>query len=147
MPFAQSYFSEEDLPSNIIGFYVATNMHKWNLDTDTLIRDIDRLCGLLSKEESIAVFRKEYQSGSGFVQGWKNWHARLVPLANGSCISCDYPRKWPSQFSEFVNTAIHSNRNASWWWYANPWVDGHKRKTNVDGVFALDKPNPPPSGP
>jgi RHS repeat-associated protein len=133
----RSHYAEEDLPSNLIGFYVATAMVEHNLDVDTLIGDIDRLCGLLSTEDSTSVYKNEYQNGAGFEENWRNWQARLVPLTSSRCVTCIPPRRWPSQFSTIAMRSISSGRNNSWWWY-HLWLDGALRATDQEGVYAIE---------
>jgi hypothetical protein len=82
----------------------------------------------------------EWWDGDGerFLEEWRRWNARLLPITQ-SCVWCDFPRGWPSQFSSLVSGALYSERNVTWWWYENPWADGAPMETNVEGVFALEE--------
>jgi len=137
-PPAHSYFAEEDLPSDLIGLYIAEKMHHGDASFQEALEMVTELCGVVGKQESLDIYENEYCNGAGFIEGWRRWDARLYPITE-SCVSCDLPRRWPSQFSRLVSGAVYSERNVTWWWYENPWADGAPTETNVEGVFALEE--------
>jgi hypothetical protein len=139
---AHSHFSEEDLPSNLIGMYLTKRTRYDGKTLRESLEEVWELCGVMGEQESLDVYENEYQNGAGFKEGWRRWDARLLPITQG-CNSCVSPRQWPSQFSTFFNGAVRSERNATWWWWENPYADGVPAETNVEGVFALDEFGPP----
>jgi hypothetical protein len=141
-----SYYSEEDLPSNLIGLYIAKRMNE-GATFDVALEEVTEACDVLTEAESLSVYENEYLSGDGFETGWRKWEARLVPIS-GSCQVCDLTRQWPARFSALRASASPSSRNGDWWWWEHPWVDGTtERETEVDGVIALRISPPPGSGP
>jgi hypothetical protein len=137
-PPAHSHFAEEDLPSDLIGLYIAKKMKFEGAPFQKARDEVIRLCGVVGEQESLDIYENEYQDGTGFIEEWRRWDARLFPITQ-SCVSCDLPRRWPSQLSSLVSGAVYSERNVTWWWHENPWADGAPTETNVEGVFALEE--------
>jgi RHS repeat-associated protein len=145
LPTITSYFSEEDLPSDLIGLYIAARMHGGESYLGA-VEEIISLCQVAGEKESRDIYENEYHGGgSSFAIGWRQWDARLTPITR-SCVSCDEPRRWPSQFSNLASSAVHSaHTNGTWWWddYPVDWQDEILRQTNVDGVYALERRSSP----
>ena len=134
-----SNYSEEDLPSDLIGLYMATRMEE-GVSYQSALEEIINLCDVVSKQESLDVYKNEYRDGDGFLTGWKRWDARLMSMGK-SCITCDSQRQWPSQFSDLTNSAVHSNRNNGIWWWHQMFDElrEQRRTTNVEGVYTWEK--------
>jgi RHS repeat-associated protein len=127
-----SYYAEEDLPSDLIGLYVVTQM-KRGYSQAQAVNEISNLCKLMTREESLGVYEHDYQNGARFLEGWRRWDARLIPLSQSCC--CPFPRSWPSQFASLYDLAWPSQRDLGWWWWE--FRDGIPQETNVEGVYAL----------
>jgi len=121
----------------MIGFYIATRMRQ-GTPLKVVIKEVTEVCKTLNRVESRSIYKYEYAYGDNFITGWKRWDARLFPISR-TCTECDVNRRWPYEFSRIVNQSLHSNRGSYWWWYKNPWEDGNRAATVVDGVYALVK--------
>jgi RHS repeat-associated protein len=141
LPQLPSYFSEEDLPSDLIGLYIAQQMRRGH-SFETAKEEVIGLCGVMTAAESLEVYEDEYQNGEAFMPGWQHWYPRLTPMTD-SCPWCRPPRQWPGQFSSLAATATRSQRDSSWWWYQLG-IDGVLISTDVEGVYALVEPGPFP---
>jgi RHS repeat-associated protein len=104
LPASGTYFSEEDLPSDLIGFYKAV----WERAgvPASWSEIISRACKVLNKADSLEVFeayQNELSQGDmgegGFVR-WRNWQGRLADSCTiqGKCGSIA-GRRWPALFS------------------------------------------------
>jgi hypothetical protein len=144
---ASSSFSEEDLASDLIGFYVAKGLvardgkSDVQIDPQTLRNLVRPVCGAKIKDEddvewSLAVF-----NSYGEFQKVTTWEA---PRFRYSCLvsnECGYTRQWPSQYKSIRPEA--PTINGKWWWYRGPSVDGELLSTNKAGVFVLWPPQFP----
>ncbi len=136
-----SWFSEEDLPSDLMGFY--GGLQKFgnpNLSPEQFKEQIRQVCGAVGKEASLTVFRDTYKGGALALRGWKNWYPRLVPLAGG-CSSglCSGRRAWPAQFSALTDLRIRPEENGVWWWWWSAHPDDVVVPTDRQGVFRLSE--------
>lgn len=59
-PIARTGFSEEDLPSDLIGFYFALQLES-GMDYGAALEELDRICKLMKKEDSQSIYDEEYQ--------------------------------------------------------------------------------------
>jgi hypothetical protein len=100
-----SYFSEEDLPSNLIGFYRAV-WEKTFLGPAIGIMSTIAQCEVLGKEDSLAVLDAYYDElpagdmGEGGFVRWREWEGRLADSCTIEAKCGDIAdRHWPSVFS------------------------------------------------
>jgi RHS repeat-associated protein len=138
----RSGFSEEDLPSNIIGFWIALQMRE-GISYEDAKKKVQDICGTVGKAKSLEVYEKEYDNGSGFIEGWKAWEPRLVTLDethnDSTCDGglCPAARKWPSEFSRLTSSALSSQRGGAWWWWSLADGDLGLSATSVEGVYGI----------
>ena len=112
-----SYFSEEDLPSDIMGFYAGyKRFYAPGLRSEDVYNNIRRMCGAVGLQESLSVFQTAYKNGNASVFGWKHWRPRLVPITGCDAGLCAGPRAWPSEFTALTSLRIHPRLNGVWWW-------------------------------
>ncbi len=150
---ATSSFSEEDLVSDLLGFYRSISGA-----SEQTVRD---KCGAVGTVGSLRVYEDVY-SGSdvwsllllgntgGFVTGWKHWSPRLLPWRdscryNGCCLIyqlCQYPGSgvWPSEFSGLVARRIGPNPGGQWWEYRGSTEDGFPAVLGQKYVRRLYRP-------
>lgn len=116
-----SYYSEEDLPSDIIGFYIALERFKSKqnnpISSERLYNDVKTLCGAVSSSDSLTVFDQCYSGGAASQTNWRNWFPRFAPLTGCSANLCKQPRVWPSTFSQLTAQRIPPQFGRIWWWY------------------------------
>jgi hypothetical protein len=118
---SSSYYSEEDLPSDIIGFYIAVQRHKGVGDYNVLRKRIEEeICKSVGKEGSLEVFSEVYADGNVAINNWRQWRPRLWPSPYlNVCtagVPCPKPRYWPSQFAKLTAERIYPQHNGIWWW-------------------------------
>jgi RHS repeat-associated protein len=113
-----SYYSEEDLPSDIIGFYIATQRHTKTEGNYSQIREKieNEICNSIGKEASLRVFSQTYRDGSEAICDWRNWHPRFLPLVETCNTTCAEPRVWPPEFSGLTSRRVLPQINGPWWW-------------------------------
>ena len=118
-PLSNSGFSEEDLPSNLIGLYMALQIENGK-GYRMALEEILQLCEVMDGPTSQEVYRGIYEEGDLFEEGWRRWDARLLPIVlSDSCRfseSCLPPGKWPSQFSNLYHRAKWAARQDMWRW-------------------------------
>ncbi|MGP8330097.1 MAG: RHS repeat-associated core domain-containing protein, partial [Methanosarcinaceae archaeon] len=131
-----SWYAEEDLPSNMIGFYIATRMRRDNISYEVALQEVQKLCGIMDKKDSLKVFDYDYGGGISFLQGWKRWDARLMPLNCSGADCIEGTRQWPSQFSTLATSASHSGSNGSWHFLSS---NSHEMlfPTDTEGVYGV----------
>jgi RHS repeat-associated protein len=139
----QSGFSEEDLPSNIIGFWIAIEMRR-GISYRDAVDEVRDICGAVGKDKSIEVYENEYDNGAGFIEDWKSWEPRFVELdetRNETCSGdlCAEGRKWPTEFSSLTNMALSSQMRGTWWWYVNR-LELELHDTSDEGIYAVTLP-------
>ena len=147
----QSCFSEEDLTSNLIGFYMAVN----GIEGDSLGNGsrewLASICGFPLEKEgvngarvwSLGVF-ENYGDFSEGVSGIREWGSpRLIQTPeissycdNKSGVVCT-ARMWPAAFSTI--TPEKPKVNGKWWKYRGE-EDGWLVPTNVAEVYGLYVP-------
>ena len=140
---SDSDFSEEDLPSNWIGFYIASRIHRADSGAAeavykrALLR-IAELCDVRSEEESEEVY-DEYVKGPGFIQGWRHWHPRLVHLNPGRCGGgiCEKSRQWPTELRDLYHNALRFSERGAWWKWLSSGDPTILRQTENQGVYAI----------
>jgi RHS repeat-associated protein len=137
-----SYFSEEDIPSDIIGFYIAHQRHLTGAESWQLYEDIksSRLCNAVSRAESKQVFETDYGNGGGFQTGWTNQFPRLAPVTSCTCNN----RSWPNAFRRY--TYMYWPPALGVWNWIGDW-DVHEElgSTERANVWSLSLANHPVS--
>ncbi len=125
---AQSFYSEEDLPSDIIGFYIGMqryDSYQPGSSNDnlyqTLAKSVKNWCKAVntgnSTQNSLKVFEEAYGNGTKFETGWRSWYPRLISGDELECDTCDEPRQWPTTFSMLTSQRIPPQFNGTWWWH------------------------------
>jgi RHS repeat-associated protein len=135
-----SFFSEEDLPSDIIGFDIGWRLAAFSDTYERLQGEVRQLCKPVnaggSFQNSLTVWRETYGGNTlpewvpnlpGEAQilflppnaqtNWRNWYARLVTLT-GRCDNglCPGSRAWPSRFAYYPQIRIMPQVGQAWWW-------------------------------
>ena len=148
-----SYYSEEDLPSDLIGFYVGyqRNLTNGQLPSQEFYDQVRVLCkgvgrDAVGKEKSKQVFNQTYANGVNLVTQWRNWRGRNIPLIGCDSKLCQETRTWPQEFSSLLYQSIAPSINGTWWWnkdtYGNT-VFGI-RETFRPGLYLIPYPVPFP---
>ncbi|MBN8618824.1 MAG: hypothetical protein J0L63_07950 [Anaerolineae bacterium] len=117
-----SYFSEEDLVSNLLGFYIA--LERWKnkasfLSTEQMKERVKELCHVLSINDSKQVFQQAYQNGALAERNWRQWHPRLRTLESNCGNKCPVNRSFPSEIDQVKMGRVLPNEQGSWWWIDN----------------------------
>lgn len=128
-----SCYSEEDLSSDLIGFYLAVNNFSNPKTDDETWNWLSQVCNFPAnredaKEWSLKVF-KEYNNDPGFEQGWNEWGSPRLECNGDFC--GDQNGSWPSEFQE-ISPELPS-RDGSWWPY-NQFLDGMAISSNIENV-------------
>jgi hypothetical protein len=134
IPWGGSYFSEEDLTSNLIGYYLATN-NKPSMRDEAGFNVIVPICKIPpTRQEAIEWSIKVFEAYGDSVEGWEQWaNPRLECPDSVSSFCDDAPKAWPSQFS--IHSAIPSGE--SWWEYSF-WNDGVRQQSETnENIFWL----------
>jgi len=131
-----SCFSEEDLVSDIIAFYIGLQRSATGLRRELLEEQVRDMCGSVGEVESKKVFRETYASGARAQTSWMNWRPRFIPLIGCNSGYCSGPRVWPSEFSRLTSGRILPGSN-SWWWYRGQVRDGAAVPTEEPRIFRL----------
>ncbi len=76
-----SGFSEEDLPSDWIGYWLGMHGSSRNIADDELWSRLEHICGVLDQASSEQMFY-QYAANGGFLLGWTNWFRRERPAMN-----------------------------------------------------------------
>ncbi len=135
--FNSSYYSEEDLSSDIIGFYIGMQRFNLGQDYEILKNQVQSICRAVDREESLRVFREVYDNGTSAVTGWKKWYPRLTSENNGGCETCDEPRQWPSTFSRLTSQRVYPQLDGDWWWGYRPYLRHYLMATEHPRVNRL----------
>ena len=141
-----SSFSEEDLVSDLLGFYLAKI--GYSEVSQAAKSEIRSICGRFSKNGSGDVFRYTYEEGEVLATSYKQWTPRLLPLLDCSgAIDMSYSesgrcnrrsRQYPSELTSLVNSRIlpadpeyiafldewDTSMGGNWGWSENFYVSG-----------------------
>ncbi|MGB2896118.1 MAG: RHS repeat-associated core domain-containing protein, partial [Anaerolineales bacterium] len=131
-----SFYSEEDLTSDLIGFYMSVNGQTGlrKSDGDAAFHWLAPICGYPNTREdatnsSIGVFNEIGETE----EGWEKWAIPSLYCSSEIDRLCSgKERRWPREFS--IINAEHSKIGADWWWY-HPWVAGQLVKSDHEGVY------------
>jgi len=115
-----SYYSEEDLTSDLIGYYLAIN-NKSDLRYDDGFNWLAPICKMPStRQQAIEWSLKVFDEYGDTVEEWEKWaNPRLLCSSEIDSFCGDAPRSWPTRFS--LDSA--SKVGADWRQY-NSWNDG-----------------------
>ncbi|MGQ0602628.1 MAG: RHS repeat domain-containing protein [Anaerolineales bacterium] len=155
-----SHFSEEDLTSDIIGFYSGLRMFNgWTQDTNywrIYIRTVCRAVNVdSSTTNSLLVFDETYgaaglEEAPNARSGWRYWTPRVMPLSgncdSGLCLGSN-AREWPGLFSSLTVQRMSPQFNGDWWWRNSTGilpVDGELDPIGHPRVYRTINPTPPP---
>ncbi len=145
-----SYFSEEDLPSDLIGFYIAHQRWSGGQKSSSVVEEqVKKICGAVGREESLEVFKQIYGEGALGITGWRNWVPRLMPLSGCCADLCTGLRVWPVTFSNLTSQRVLPQLYGDWWWLAQQDITqlGPLERTMRPNVVLLNKrpelPQPP----
>ncbi len=136
-------FSEEDLPSNLIGFYVAlelardpSSMQEFRRIRGPQLQQMVRpVCGALNNDRhdisfSLLVWSEGYQCEKNYT-----WRPRLARscFIDGLCegLGRSWPAKYRSIFSEPPMVG------GKWWWHRGHSVDGGLVTSDIPHVYYL----------
>jgi RHS repeat-associated protein len=111
-----SGYSEEDLTSDIIGYYLYMN-NLPRLDNDVSLRWLAPICGFPEKRSDAIKWSQEVFGEYGeIVDDWKVWALPRSKCSSKIDEQCGtMVRFWPPQFS--VDFAQESQVGGDWWWY------------------------------
>jgi RHS repeat-associated protein len=169
IPGRDSYYSLEDLPSNLIGFYTAlASEAKGTISDEDQKAMIKPICGAKADDKKDKEWSKQaflyYQRTGLLYQKNHEWHPSVYPavfydtdfacVAVGGCPGTDRP-DWPWQFGNLETIATHQRRGGDWWWWS-PSIDGFFPgpgesldhtfiPTSVPYAYAFNSPNYPGS--
>jgi RHS repeat-associated protein len=133
IPGPDSGWSEEDLVSNLLGFYIGKREVFNNLDFETQIKpEVKQLCGAFeNRQDSLDVWDYTYAGGENVrygigSSGWRSWYPRLlslvdcsgnIDLSESTAGQCNrHARGWPNVFAQITNKRIHPQIYGTWWW-------------------------------
>jgi RHS repeat-associated protein len=168
-----SAYSEEDLPSDIIGFDIGNRQSRRNFPGrfDLLKDEVRRICGSINSRNSTGnsedVWLVAYggnqlsdleKQGSLFVlppgaqTGWQNWEARLAgPIHDEgrACMAgvCPNSRQWPSRYAYYALIRNQPDPGKTWWW-ESLWGDYSHLvdPTERENLYRIqDRPDPVPN--
>jgi len=130
-----SYFSEEDLPSDLLGFYMGYWRYNSGSNGDEARNHIRQMCQAFSASQSLEVYNKLYTrvspgnskfppvSQTLFMHGWTSWYPRLVdlsPIASScpECASQNHTRRFPAVLTSLTMMQISPRFGGDWWWFS-----------------------------
>jgi RHS repeat-associated protein len=146
-----SSFAEEDLPSNLIGFYVALdlaedpNMQTFEDITGPELQEMVRpICDAPLDDRSDISWSLKVWDESYVCEKNRTWCPRLVSSCEiDSRCGLLSARRWPEKYG-----SIHSELpivGGKWWWYRGHTIDGGLLASDVPRVYHLWSPHGPPS--
>ena len=140
----KSGYALEDLPSDLIGFYVAW-MTKEKIDSDQLREKVGPICHVLNKKDSLHVFKAFEESGLLYEKN-RQWAPLEIPESCSSVQKelaekcADVDARWPPEFSGI--TPEPAQEAGKWWWWKGPWREAHIEPSEYEGVYLYDVPPP-----
>ncbi len=126
----QTYYSEEDLASDLVGFYMAVNKKRdvREKGSDETWGWLAGICGFhKDREEAKNWSRAVYLSYPKF-EKIKEWETPRLVCTSDIENYCTSTRKWPSEFKTI--TPQRPSPAGNWWWY---------RGLDIDGIFLTSK--------
>jgi len=117
-----SSYSEEDLASDMLGFYMGYLRYTNGLSPTQARQRIEQMCEVFDVPTSVKVFDHVYKGTQGFMHGWKVWYPRLIdlsPIASAcpNCVSQVHTRRFPQVLTSFTFLRIPRGYKAQWWWF------------------------------
>jgi RHS repeat-associated protein len=138
-PPSRSSFSEEDLASDLIGFYMNTlgvmssarvNDESWNWLADT--------CGFPKDRQEAMEWSVEVFNTYPEFEQVKKWGTPRLVCTPGIGAGCFGSRGWPDVFSTILPQK--SSPSGNWWWYRGVRDDGFLAVSNLQGIYFLINP-------
>jgi len=135
-----SSFAEEDLPSNLIGFYVAVDLVNPNgrkdveINSEQLKAKVRPICHAADNDEDDIRWSLDVWNEGYCCEKNRTWRPRLVRscVINSRCVP---PRGWPAQYSSI--RPAPSAIGGKWWWYRGQVLDGGLVASGEDKVYHL----------
>lgn len=131
-----SCFSEEDLPSDLIGFYLAVNkLNNPRTDSETW-NWLSRVCNFrVDKEEAIDWSLKVFKEYPKFKQLWTDWGVPRLECNDPIDGYCGEGRRnWPNEL-QIISPEVDS-REGKWWAYSYD-MDGPIIPSNIEHIGFL----------
>jgi RHS repeat-associated protein len=151
--FTHSGYSLEDLPSDLIGFYVAWMTQEGFYDilggptaVEQLKEFVRPICHVLDDKDSMEVLAAFEDEGLLY---WKNfeWAPFVIPQTCSAVHQviaekcCGVDTSWPAEFSGVVPEP--ERQGGKWWWWQGPWREAHIAPSEYEGVYLYDVSPPP----
>ncbi len=164
-----SAFSEEDLPSNLIGMYIGIQRYlNPGVGLQQLKPQIRRACGGFGIQGSIDVYHNTYGNGDSLVSGWQTWYPRyLLLLTCNGAIDLDrnnqrgicnrQTRVFPTMLTDLSAMRVQPQVGGRWWWQGMEYSQSGNNQLRTETsreisddlyevfVYTLSYPEPPPS--
>jgi RHS repeat-associated protein len=107
-----SGFSEEDLPSDLMGYWLWMNSGRTGLSESEIWEgSLDRICNIMSVESSLFMYQEYTRNGlsNAFSTNWREWRRRPRPVGVNcpdgiGCQMCGNER-WPDYLEQLVLSA------------------------------------------
>jgi RHS repeat-associated protein len=134
-PWARTSFSEEDLTSDLIGFYMRTMGMFSARDVNLSWNWLSRVCGFPEDKEDARKWSLEVFDEYPQFQQIKAWGAPKLVCTSAINEECWSIRKWPPVF-----TTINPEKprvDGDWWLYRGIDQDGLFLTTNLPDVYYL----------
>jgi hypothetical protein len=139
----ETAFSEEDLPSNLIGFYIALYEHQGIFtNPNPKISEaerafVERVCGCLDGQDSLRAFEL-YEEANAWreVRDWRDAHVDFDDGCEIASMCNGIPRSWPA----LLNTLppIPKSRLLGFFWEYDWSVDGLVGRWIQEDVWELE---------
>ena len=164
-----SGFAEEDLPSDLMGYWLWLSYRNASMIDPERFAALDRLCCVMSEGESLFMYNQYTSFGleHAFSTNWRNWYRRPRPSHvncpdGADCQMCGSER-WPDYFDQLARTALRKSGQISVSRMianqgsqnpltipANGWyeisdvgdvslINGVRKVEGVDALYVLDK--------
>jgi RHS repeat-associated protein len=152
LPLTHSGYSLEDLPSDLISFYVAWMTEEGLVDTedstatDKLKDIVGPICHVLDTADCLDVLNAFEKAGLLYEKNFW-WTPFIVPgdcsdVHNVLAEKCgDVDTSWPSEFLGI--TPEPEREKGKWWWWRGPWMEAHIEPSEFEGVYLYDVTPPP----
>jgi hypothetical protein len=141
----RSNFSEEDLPSNLIGFWVGKERFFHRKPFLELKENVRTACRAFGVEDSLNVYRNTYNGNAHneIINDWTSWYPRFIKLTSCSTFEREENRNcqtvnrlFPIQFEALSNMRIRPHVGETWWW-GSATIIGAYIPTDQEDVFKV----------
>ena len=137
-PFGSSCFSEEDLTSDLIGFYMSVNDHANAREDSSSWNWLAEKCNFPVEDTNAIEWSLDvFDTYPDYKQRWEEWESPRLVCTDATNQRCNTnSRTWPDAFSTI--TPEEPSPNGNWWWYRG-YIDGHFLTSNVKDIYFLSK--------